>query len=264
MRKINAKGQANSSVIDAKKNSSVTIKNIDLECVTKQGQNANMYGIYCAENSVVNFESGKIHTSDSACIATNGNDKPGCIINVKDGELSNSNSYAIYMPAFGEINISGGEVQGINMRRGTLNITGGKISKPNNTVEAGPLKADPIGEYTNYSGLIWLGRTIAVLSGSKGYIKENNEPINITISDSALLDNSFDGTAPIHVYCLDTSDADKNQIVNITISDPSKVKVWTHENIEEDVAFCHGPNYVHNSFTTVYINGEKVYGPEEE
>lgn len=264
MRKINVKGQANTGAIRVMKNSSVTIKNVDIECLKESGQNSNMYGIYASENSSINIKSGKIHTSDCACISTNGNDKPGCIINIENGELTNDNSYGIYMPAYGEINISGGEVQGINMRRGTLNITGGKISKPNNTVEAGPLKADPIGEYTNYSGLIWLGRTIAVLSGSKGYIKENNEAINITISDSVLLDDSFDETAPIHVYCLDTSDADKNQVVNITISDPSKVKVWTHEDIESDVAFCHGPNYIHKSFSTVYINGEKVYGPEEE
>lgn len=264
MRKINVKGQANTSAIRVMKNSLVTIKNVDIECLKESGQNSNMYGIYASENSSINIKSGKIHTSDCACISTNGNDKPGCIINIENGELTNDNSYAIYMPAFGDINISGGEVQAINMRRGNLNVSGGKILSPNNTVEEGPLKADPIGKYTNYSGLIWLGRTIAVLSGSKGYIKENNEAINITISDSVLLANSFDGTAPIHVYCLDTSDADKNQVVNITISDPSKVKVWTHEDIEADVAFCHGPNYVHKSFSTVYINGEKVYGPEEE
>jgi len=258
----------NNSAMSIEKNGELTLKDIDYVC----GENHVAYGVYLKGNkstnpenmTTLNFESGSITTRDCACVATNGMDEPGSQINIKGGKLLNENSYGIYMPASGEMNISGGEVQGINMRRGILNITGGKILSPNNTVEEGPLKADPIGKYTNYSGLIWLGRTIAVLSGSKGYIKENNEAINITISDSVLLADSFDGTAPIHVYCLDTSDADKNQVVNITISDPSKVKVWTHEDIEADVAFCHGPNYVHKSFSTVYINGEKVYGPEEE
>ena len=267
----------NVSAMYVEKNGELTLKDIDYVC----GANHIAYGVYLCgsgrgtqsemeqhkdKSATLNMESGSITTRDCSCVATNGNDlsKKNYINISGSSKLLNENSYGIYMPAYGEINISGGEVQGINMRRGTLNITGGRILKPNNTVEAGPLKADPIGEYTNYSGLIWLGRTIAVLSGSKGYIKENNEEINITISDSALLNDSFDGTAPIHVYCLDTSDADKNQVVNITISDPSKVKVWTHEDIEDDVAFCHGPNYVHKSFSTVYINGEKVYGPEEE
>lgn len=257
----------NNAAMTVENNGELTLKNIDYVC----GANHVAYGVYLKGNNsedksnmtTLNMVSGSITTRDCSCVTTNGMDEPGSQINIKGGNLLNENSYGIYMPASGEMNISGGEVQGINMRRGTLNITGGKISKPNNTVEAGPLKADSIGEYVNYSGLIWLGRTIAVLSGSKGYIKENNEPINITISDSAVLDNSFDGTAPIHVYCLDTSDADKNQIVNITISDTSKVKVWSHEEIAAD-ASIHHKSYTPNSFTTVYINGEKVYGPEEE
>ena len=61
---------------------------------------------------------------------------------------------------------------------------------------------------------------------------------------------------------MDTSDPDKNQVVNITISDPSKVKVWHHEEIAAD-ASAHHKSYTPKSFSTVYINGEKVYGPEE-
>ena len=44
MRKINVKGQANTGAIRVIKNSSVTIKNVDLECIKAEGQEANMYG----------------------------------------------------------------------------------------------------------------------------------------------------------------------------------------------------------------------------
>ena len=95
------------------------------------------YGVYLKGNNseddsnmtTLNFESGSITTRDCSCVATNGMDEPGSQINIKGGKLLNENSYGIYMPASGEMNISGGEVQGINMRRGTLNISGGKISK---------------------------------------------------------------------------------------------------------------------------------------
>ena len=248
MRKINAKGQANSSVINAKKNSSVTIKNIDLECVTGQGQNANMYGVYCAENSVVNFESGKIHTSDSACIATNGNDKPGCIINVKGGELSNSNSYAIYMPAFGEINISGGTTQAINMRRGTLNISGGKISKVAYSKE----EADKIKDYPTYSGLIWLGNTVAILSGSNGYIKSDGEEIIIN-KTGGTVEKSFGTDEPFTVYCLDT--AAFNQVVKFTGVAKEDIKIVSHEEIKEKTK----KSYTPKSQTTIFVDGEQIF-----
>lgn len=253
MRKINAKGQANSSVIDAKKNSSVTIKNIDLECVTEQGQNANMYGVYCAENSVVNFESGKIHTSDSACIATNGNDKPGCIINVKGGELSNSNSYAIYMPAFGEINISGGTTQAINMRRGTLNISGGKISKVAYSKE----EADKIKDYPTYSGLIWLGDTVAILSGSNGYIKSEGEEIIIN-KTGGTVEKSFGTDEPFTVYCLDTSEF--NQVVKFNGVSKEDIKIVSHEEIQAETSKPYTPK----SSTTVFVNNEKIFPVDEE
>lgn len=253
MRKINAKGQANSSVIDAKKNSSVTIKNIDLECVTGQGQNANMYGVYCAENSVVNFESGKIHTSDSACIATNGNDKPGCIINVKGGELSNSNSYAIYMPAFGEINISGGTTQAINMRRGTLNISGGKISKVAYSKE----EADKIKDYPTYSGLIWLGDTVAILSGSNGYIKSEGEEIIIN-KTGGTVEKSFGTDEPFTVYCLDTSEF--NQVVKFNGVSKEDIKIVSHEEIQAETSKPYTPK----SSTTVFVGKEQIFPVDEE
>ena len=253
MRKITAKGQSTSYVVDVKKNSSVTIKNVDLECIKAEGQEANMYGIYCAENSVVNFESGKIHTSDSACISTNGNDKPGCTINIKGGELTNDNSYAIYMPSFGEINISGGTTQAINMRRGTLNVTGGKISKVAYTKE----EADKIENYPTYSGLVWLGDTVAILSGSNGYIKEEGEEIIINISGGTV-EKSFGTDAPFTVYCLDT--ATFNQTVKFTGVAKEDIKIVSHEEIKEKTK----KSYTPKSQTTVFVDGEQIFPVKEE
>ena len=253
MRKITAKGQSTSYVVDVKKNSSVTIKNVDLECIKAEGQEANMYGIYCAENSVVNFESGKIHTSDSACISTNGNDKPGCTINIKGGELTNDNSYAIYMPAFGEINISGGTTQAINMRRGTLNLTGGKISKVAYSKE----DADKIEDYPTYSGLVWLGDTVAILSGSNGYIKEDNEEIVINVSGGTV-EKSFGTDEPFTVYCLDT--ATFNQTVKFTGVAKEDIKIVSHEEIKEKTK----KSYTPKSQTTVFVDGEQIFPVNEE
>lgn len=253
MRKITAKGQSTSYVVDVKKNSSVTIKNVDLECIKAEGQEANMYGIYCAENSVVNFESGKIHTSDSACISTNGNDKPGCTINIKGGELTNDNSYAIYMPAFGEINISGGTTQAINMRRGTLNVTGGKISKVAYTKE----EADKIENYPTYSGLVWLGDTVAILSGSNGYIKEEGEEIIINVSGGTI-EKSFGTDEPFTVYCLDT--AAFNQTVKFTGVAKEDIKIVSHEEIKEKTK----KSYTPKSQTTVFVDGEQIFPVKEE
>ena len=253
MRKITAKGQSTSYVVDVKKNSSVTIKNVDLECIKAEGQEANMYGIYCAENSVVNFESGKIHTSDSACISTNGNDKPGCTINIKGGELTNDNSYAIYMPAFGEINISGGTTQAINMRRGTLNVTGGKISKVAYTKE----EADKIENYPTYSGLVWLGDTVAILSGSNGYIKEEGEEIIINKSGGTV-EKSFGTDEPFTVYCLDT--ATFNQTVKFTGVAKEDIKIVSHEEIKEKTK----KSYTPKSQTTVFVDGEQIFPVKEE
>lgn len=253
MRKITAKGQSTSYVVDVKKNSSVTIKNVDLECIKAEGQEANMYGIYCAENSVVNFESGKIHTSDSACISTNGNDKPGCTINIKGGELTNDNSYAIYMPSFGEINISGGTTQAINMRRGTLNVTGGKISKVAYTKE----EADKIENYPTYSGLVWLGDTVAILSGSNGYIKEEGEEIIINVSGGTV-EKSFGTDAPFTVYCLDT--ATFNQTVKFTGVAKEDIKIVSHEEIKEKTK----KSYTPKSQTTVFVDGEQIFPVKEE
>lgn len=253
MRKINVKGQANTGAIRVMKNSSVTIKNVDIECLKESGQNSNMYGIYASENSSINIKSGKIHTSDCACISTNGNDKPGCIINIENGELTNDNSYAIYMPSFGDINISGGEVQAINMRRGNLNVSGGKISKVAYSKE----DADKIEDYPTYSGLIWLGDTVAILSGSNGYIKSDGEEIIIN-KTGGTVEKSFGTDEPFTVYCLDT--AAFNQVVKFTGVAKEDIKIVSHEEIKEKTK----KSYTPKSQTTIFVDGEQIFPVIEE
>lgn len=246
----------NNSAMSIENNAELTLKDIDYVC----GPDHIAYGVYLKGNkstdhenmTTLNFESGSITTRDCSCVATNGMDEPGSQINIKGGKLLNENSYAIYMPASGEMNISGGEVQAINMRRGTLNISGGKISKVNYTKE----EADKIWDYITYAGLIWLGDTVAILSGSNGYIKEEGEEIIIRKTGGSV-EKSFGTDEPFTVYCLDTSTF--NQVVKFEGVAREDIKIVTHEDIIEH------KSYTPKSQTTVIlVNGdnEEVIYPE--
>jgi hypothetical protein len=245
----------NNSAMSIENNADLTLKDIDYVC----GSNHVGYGVYLKGNkstdpenmTTLNFESGSITTRDCSCVTTNGMDEPGSQINIKGGKLLNENSYGIYMPASGEMNISGGEVQGINMRRGTLNITGGKISKVSYSKE----DADKIWDYVNYSGLIWLGDTVAILSGSNGYIKEEGEVLKVT-KTGGTVEKSFGTDEPFTVYCLDTSDF--NQVVEFEGVAREDIKIVTHEDIIEHKA------YTPKSQTTIFVDGEQIFPVIEE
>jgi len=246
---LNVQGD-NNSAMTIENNAELTLKDIDYVC----GPNHVAYGVYLKGNNsedptnmtTLNFESGSISTRDCSCVTTNGMDEPGSQVNIKGGKLLNDNSYGIYMPASGEMNISGGEVQGINMRRGTLNITGGKISKVKYTKE----EADKIWDYVNYSGLIWLGDTVAILSGSNGYIKSEGEVLKIK-KTGGKVEKSFGTDEPFTVYCLDTSAF--NQVVEFEGVARNDIKIVTHEDIIEHKA------YTPKSQTIIKIDGVQVY-----
>ena len=73
---------------------------------------------------------GKLYAEDSFAIATNGKDSKNFTINVTGGTVKSTNATAIYQPADGELNISGGTIQGttgVYVKSGTTNITGGTI-----------------------------------------------------------------------------------------------------------------------------------------
>lgn len=240
----------NNSAMSIENNGELTLKDIDYVC----GADHIAYGVYLKGNNsedptnmtTLNFESGSISTRDCSCVTTNGMDEPGSQVNIKGGKLLNDNSYGIYMPASGEMNISGGEVQGINMRRGKLNISGGKISKVKYTKE----EADKIWDYINYSGLIWLGDTVAILSGSDGYIKSEGEELIIK-KTGGRVEKSFGTDEPFTVYCLDTSPF--NQVVKFEGVNRNDIKIVTHEDIIEHKA------YTPKSQTKVFLNGEQIY-----
>ncbi|MBQ7504971.1 MAG: hypothetical protein IJT79_06630 [Ruminococcus sp.] len=73
---------------------------------------------------------GKLYAEDSFAIATNGADSKNFVINVTGGTVKSTNATAIYQPADGELNISGGTITGttgVYVKSGTTNITGGTI-----------------------------------------------------------------------------------------------------------------------------------------
>ena len=240
----------NNSAMSIENNAELTLKDIDYVC----GENHIAYGVYLKGNkstdpenmTTLNFESGSITTRDCSCVTTNGMDEPGSQINIKGGKLLNENSYGIYMPASGEMNISGGEVQAINMRRGTLNITGGKISKVAYSKE----DADKIWDYVNYAGLIWLGDTVAILSGSNGYIKSEGEVLKVK-KTGGTVEQSFGTDEPFTVYCVDTSEF--NQVVEFEGVAREDIKIVTHEDIIAHKA------YTPKSQTIVKIDGVQVF-----
>ena len=264
----------NNSAMSVEENGELTLKNIDYVAApldenfveeysaSHEGWTPKVcYGVYLkgshaeegVENppmSTLNFESGSMLTADCSCVTTNGMDEPGSQINISGGELKTTNSHAIYMPASGEINISGGDVQSINMRRGKLNISGGKVSKVDYTEG----QADKIWDYINYSGLIWLGDTVAILSGSKGYIKSEGEELEINVTGGEV-EKSFGTNEPFTVYCLDTSPF--NQVVRFNGVAREDIKIVTHEDI-----IAH-KEYTPKSQTKVYIGETQIYPVEE-
>ena len=250
----------NNSAMSIENNGELTLKDIDYVC----GEDHVAYGVYLKGNNSIdhnnmttlNFESGSISTRDCSCVTTNGMDEPGSQVNIKGGKLETSNSHAIYMPASGEINISGGEVESINMRRGTLNISGGKISKVKYSKE----EADKIKDYPTYSGLIWLGDTVAILSGSNGYIKSDGEEIIIN-KTGGTVEKSFGTDEPFTVYCLDTSEF--NQVVKFKGVAREDIKIVTQEEIKAETTKPYTPK----SRTTIFLvndeSEEQIYPVEQ-
>lgn len=265
----------NNSAMNIEENGELTLKDIDYvaapldeEYVAHKKEEDPTYapkvcyGVYLKGNNsedksnmtTLNMVSGSITTRDCACVATNGMDEPGSQINIKGGKLLNENSYGIYMPASGEMNISGGEVQGINMRRGILNITGGKISKVAYTKE----EADKIKDYPTYSGLIWLGDTVAILSGSNGYIKSNGEEIIINKTGGTVEKSFGTENTSFTVYCLDTSEF--NQVVKFIGVSEDDIKIVTQEEIKAETSKPYTPK----SRTTIFVDGEQIFPAIEE
>ena len=96
---------------------------------------AGVYGVAAfGRKATVNIQGGEIAAVDGAAVSGNGqdgnNNSGGTEINISGGILKSQNSVAIYHPQAGVLNVSDGEitgVDGIQMKAGTLVVNGGVI-----------------------------------------------------------------------------------------------------------------------------------------
>lgn len=97
---------------------------------------AGVYGVAAfGRKATVNIQGGEIAAVDGAAVSGNGqdgnNNSGGTEINISGGILKSQNSVAIYHPQAGVLNVSDGEitgVDGIQMKAGTLVVNGGVIT----------------------------------------------------------------------------------------------------------------------------------------
>lgn len=249
------------SAIKAEAGSEVTIDGITIDCVTGREDKLDnwAYGIYATNSSVVNFKSGKIQVGGASCISTN-NTTGGSTINISGGELLAKNGYAVYMPAQGTVNITGGKVQGINARMGTINISGDAEILPTG-INAD--NCDPLGSNIKTSGSIALGDTITIIAGT--YSDPNGTDLNLNIEGTAKVTSNY--KSAIGIYSLDTKEA-QNVNVNVmranqistTDTEYNSVKVYDHDYIA-NAATEAGKQYspVANSNISVKVENEVVY-----
>ena len=249
------------SAIRVDSGAELTLDGITIDGVTgKEGKLDNwVYGVYAVNSSTVNFKSGVIKVGGASCISTN-NTTGGSTINVSGGELLATNGYALYIPAQGEVNITGGIVQGINARMGTINISGNAEILATGINED---NCDPLGKNINTSGSIALGDTIVVIAGT--YTDPSGVDTAINISGNAKVNSNF--RSAIGVYAFDTK---QKAIVSVNVEDGSKITtsdagsenivVYDHDYISEAATEA-GKTYnpVVDSEITVVVGGEQVY-----
>lgn len=226
----------------------VTLDGVTIDCITANGKEGNeAYGIYLSKDASLTFKSGTIKTAYGSCIATNNLTEGNTAINILGGELLCDGSYAIYLPAQGELNIKGGKVQGINARMGHINISGDAEIIPTTITAEG---SDNIGKYFNNSSCIWLGDTIAVMAGT--YTDKEGTDLVLNITEDAKVKSDF--RAAIGVYSVDTKEAQ-----NVTINIENKDNVTT-----TDTAFEAVKVYGHDYIATEAQAAGKTYTPVAE
>ena len=254
--------KAASGAIKVENGGQLTINGVTIDCVTEQGTENNWcYGVYAKKDTVINFMSGTIKVAGASCISTN-NLTGAAEINVYGGELLAECGYAIYMPAQGKVNITGGTVQGIHARMGEINISGDAKIIP---VEFNDSNAVPIGANIATSGSVELGDTIVVMAGAYASTADTNTNVAINITENATVESNF--RSAIGIYAVDTKEGPK---IEINIAKAGAVKtndaafeaitVFDHEYIADSAAAA-GKTYapVAQSDITVAVAGEKIY-----
>lgn len=230
----------------------LNLDGITIDATTQGKEDNYAYGVYAKNSSVVNFRSGVIKVALASCISTN-NLTGGSVINVSGGELYSDGCYAIYCPAQGTVNITGGKVQGVLARMGTINVSGdAEIIPP--TIDAET--CDDIGANINTSGSLALGDAIAVIAGS--YSDPSGVDATINIEANSTVKSNF--RSAIGVYMLDTKVA-ANVAVNVydssavstTDAGADDIKVYDHAYISAAAAAA-GKTYSPVATSTVTVN----------
>ena len=133
------------------------------------------YGIYVSNDGHAAVNGGAI---SSLYAPFTGNNLTGDMnFTVTDGTLTAKYGPAIYMPGQGNLDISGGTLNGgISLRMGQVNISGGTINATTGSIDS-PTK------YYHYSGNAWLPDALYVFNGtytSESELYGNSLKLNIT------------------------------------------------------------------------------------
>ena len=226
--------KTNGIISAAGANSKIVIDGVTIDAYTEKGSANNYaYGVYASKGATIDMYAGVIKTGLGSCISTN-NTTGGGTINIKGGELYCDGSYAIYNAAQGNVNISGGKVQGINARMGKINITGNAEIIPTTITSE---NCDEIGNDFKTSGCVWLGDTIALLVGT--YTDPDGANITLNIKDTASVKSNF--RSAIGIYAIDTKQGvdvnvlvEKGLNVKTTDSEFSDIEVYDHDYIASE------------------------------
>ena len=247
------------AAVKAEAGATLTINGITIDATTQGTTNNYSYGVYAIDNSVINMVSGVIKVGQGCAISTN-NTTGGAKINIYGGELYSDGCYAIYNAAQSEINISGGIVQGISARMGDIKISGDAKIIGTTITES---TCDNIGSNIATTGCIWLGDTIALITGT--YSGEDSAKTALSITGNATVESSF--RAGIGVYMLDTKLAtvatvtvDKANAVTTKDAGYDAIKVYDHDYITE-AATAAGKTFTPAATCdlTVRVAGSKIY-----
>lgn len=194
-------------------NAKVVLDGPTIDVFTANGKAGNYaYGIYALNGATVVVKSGTIKAAYGSCVSTN-NTTGGGTITIEGGSLLCDGSYAVYNPAYGVIRITGGTVQGLNLRMGEVYISGNAQIIGTTITDA---DVDDIGANVNTSGCIWLGDTIALVMGT--YTDPNGTDTILKISGDAKVTSNY--RAAIGTYLVDTKTASQ---VSIQVENPANV-----------------------------------------
>ena len=117
------------------------------------------YGILVQGNGNVVVNEGVEINSNSATISGNNTYGSGNIT-INGGTFTSTTGASIYKPMDGTLTITGGTLNGgISARLGTINISGGTINATTGDI-------DPIAQYYNYSGNVWLPDAMYLWNGT--------------------------------------------------------------------------------------------------